>query len=59
MKDSQYEGEWHFSGTAGQFVRQGWGVLERENGEKYEGYFFNNQFHGKGKFSYAVDDEYG
>ena len=34
-------------------------MLERDNGEKYEGYFYNNQFHGKGKFSYAPDDTYG
>ena len=42
-----------------EYVRQGRGLLERENGECYEGFFFNNLFHGKGKFTYAADDAYG
>ena len=29
----------------------------RVNGESYEGLFFNNKFHGKGKFTFAPDDK--
>ena len=56
---AQYQGEWHFSNNMSEYVRQGRGLLERENGECYEGFFFNNLFHGKGKFTYAADDAYG
>ena len=40
-------------------VRQGKGMIERENGEIYEGYFMQNKFHGKGTFTFAKNDSKG
>ena len=40
-------------------TRQGHGILQRANGERYAGYFFNNKFHGQGRFSFAEDDAQG
>ena len=50
--NAKYAGEW-LEGTE---TRQGKGTLERSNGEKYEGYFKNNQFSGKGRFTFAEGD---
>ena len=51
--DAQYTGEWleHID------TRQGYGQLVRSNGEIYEGYFMKDQFNGKGKLSFASNDE--
>jgi hypothetical protein len=40
-------------------VRQGKGVLARANGERYEGFFFENKFHGKGRIEFADNDKLG
>ena len=33
--------------------------LSLNNGEAYEGFMLDNQFHGTGKFTFADDDEHG
>ena len=47
-----YTGEW-LKGTK---TRQGRGILIRANGERYDGYFKDSKFHGKGKLSFAPND---
>ena len=47
-----YRGEWlEVNYTR---YRQGFGVLERADGSRYEGYFKRNQFDGKGKLTFAI-----
>ena len=50
--DATYEGMW----LKDQEIRQGFGTLKRRDGASYEGYFINDQFHSKGKFTFAEDD---
>ena len=54
-EEAVYTGEW-LKETK---TRQGKGVLERQNGERYEGYFFNNKFNGRGMLYFAEDDKEG
>ena len=49
-----YTGQWKIDTD----TRQGHGLLERTNGEYYAGFFFNNKFHGLGRFTFAPDDAY-
>ena len=48
-----YTGGW----VKNSFTRQGRGRLERTNGEKYDGFFVDSKFNGKGIFTFAKDDE--
>ena len=47
-----YKGEW-LKGTE---TRQGFGTLVRDCGTRYEGFFVNNRFHGRGKMTYFAKD---
>ena len=50
-----YVGEW--LKLAGEDVRQGYGTLQRPDRSSYTGYFIDNQFSGKGKYTFPVDDQ--
>ena len=39
-------------------MREGYGASLLRNGSKYEGYFLDDLFHGKGKFTYDNGKEY-
>jgi len=41
LKDS-YNGQWNFN------LKEGKGILQRKNGERYEGQLFNDQINGYG-----------
>ena len=48
-----YTGEW-LKGTE---TRQGLGTLVKADGTRYYGFFVNDRFHGKGKLTFATNDE--
>lgn len=60
---SKYTGqtslEWSKGKEMGRRVCQGYGKMERANGDIYEGYFLSNKFHGKGTFSFVRGDPQG
>ena len=49
---NNYTGEWLKNSE----TRQGRGVLYNADGSKYDGYFYNNRYHGKGKLTYLTKD---
>ena len=53
--NARYTGQWLKESD----TRQGFGSLVRANGEQYEGFFVDNKFQGKGKFSFAEEDPKG
>ena len=54
---SHYTGEW-YENNSGEWIRQGFGVQTWPDGSVYEGYFFNNLRHGKGRLVYSSLDVY-